>query len=316
MTAPDYPRSPDLPAHPVRVVAQRTGLSSHVLRAWERRYGVVTPVRSEGGQRLYSDADIERLGLLRALTESGYSIGQLAQLPVEELHRLDREKPAGPSEAATAAEGIRAAASRAIERFDGPGLRHALQSAAVGLGVPRFLDDVVAPLLTEIGEQWRGGRMTIAHEHLATAAVRQVLGWVRETAEGAGSAPMLIVATPPGQRHEGGAMLVAASAAAEGWRVTYLGADLPVREIADAVRRTRARAVALSLLHPSDDREMGGHLAALRDALPRDIPVLVGGSAAGAYAREVAAAGAEVVPDLPAFRRVLHSLAPSADAGL
>jgi DNA-binding transcriptional MerR regulator/methylmalonyl-CoA mutase cobalamin-binding subunit len=314
MRKPESNHPPDLPRHPVRVVAQRTGLSSHVLRAWERRYRVVTPIRSDGGQRLYSDADIERLAFLKELTGSGYSIGQLAQLPNDELRRLHREEPplsAVPALRAPdgiAAETVRSAAIRAIEAFDAGALRQAFESGAVGLGVSRFLDEALAPVLTEIGLRWRDGRMSIAHEHLATAVVRQVLGWIRETAETRGAGPTLVVATPPRQMHEGGALLVAAAAAAEGWRVTYLGADLPAPEIADAVRRTGARVVALSLLHPSDDPALAGHLRVLREGLPPGVALLAGGSAAPAYAAGITAAGGEVVPDLAAVRQALRSL--------
>src|SRR5512143_2420604 len=94
MTAPMHPAPSNLPRHPIRVVAQRTGLSGHVLRAWERRYHVVEPTRSEGGQRLYSEADIERLLLLRRLTEAGGAISQLAHLPSSELRRLAEAVPA------------------------------------------------------------------------------------------------------------------------------------------------------------------------------------------------------------------------------
>lgn len=278
---------------------------------------MVTPVRSEGGQRLYSDADIERLALLRVLTESGYSIGQLAQLSGDELRRLRLEQPAPPAAAvpalsapeSLAADAVRGAALRAIEGFDAAALQQGLESGAVALGVPRFLDEVLAPVLTDIGLRWRDGGMSIAHEHLATAVVRQVLGWVRETAEPRGAAPTLVVATPPKQLHEGGALLVAAAAAAEGWRVAYLGPDLPALEIAEAVRRTGARAVALSLLHPSDDAALASHLRALREALPPGVALLAGGSAAPAYAAAIAAAGGQIVPDLSEVRQALRSLA-------
>ncbi|MBA2458540.1 MAG: MerR family transcriptional regulator, partial [Gemmatimonadales bacterium] len=90
----DAPTDTQIPRYPVRLVAVRTGLSQHVLRAWERRYGVVTPSRSEGGQRLYSQLDIERLSRLRRLTERGHGIGRLASLGLDELTRLDEESAA------------------------------------------------------------------------------------------------------------------------------------------------------------------------------------------------------------------------------
>lgn len=310
MPAAREPASPELPRHPVRVVASRTGLSTHVLRAWERRYGAVTPTRTEGGQRLYSDADLERLTLLQALTAGGDPISQLARLPIPELRRLAE---AGHAAAVTStdrrsAEESRASALRAIEALDAAGLRRGLECGAVSLGVPRLLDEVVSPMLVEIGERWRGGRMTIAQEHLATAVVHQVLGWVREMAEAGAAAPVLVAATPPGQIHEGGALLAAATAAAEGWRVTYLGADLPVDEIAEAARRTAARAVALSIVHPTDDPAVGDHIRALRQALPTGVALLVGGTAATAYAHETAAAEAQLLTDLASLRAALRGL--------
>jgi len=307
----DSSLSSEQPRHPVRVVAQRTGLSSHVLRAWERRYGVVAPSRTEGGQRLYSDADIERLTLLRSLTAAGGSISQLAQLPVVELTRLSAAEVASAAEASSggAAAPWRAAALSAIEGLDGTTLRRDLARAVMALGVPRFLEQVAAPVLHEVGERWHSGRMGIAQEHLATAVVREVLGWVRESAETRGSAPALVVATPAGQMHEGGALLAAAAAAAEGWRVVYLGANLPGAEIGAAARRTGARAVALSVIHPEDDAALGGELEALGRQLPTGVALLVGGASAEAYQESVEAARGELVTDLSELREALHRLA-------
>ena len=310
------PTEPELPRHPVRVVAQRTGLSSHVLRAWERRYGVVTPTRTEGGQRLYSDADIERLILLRTLTSHGGSISQLAQLPQSDLaRRVEEDRAArngsasGGGEVDGAVARWREAALHAIETLDGAVLRRQLERAVVGLGTTHFLDGVVGPVLTEIGQRWRAGEMGVAHEHLATAVFRQVLGWVRETAEAGSRAPALVVATLPNQLHEGGAMLVAAAAATEGWRVIYLGVDLPPGEIAAAALRTGARAVALSLIHPADDVAIGPHIAALRRVLPADLPLLFGGAAAESYRDDIEAVDGEIVTELAELRRALGALA-------
>ncbi len=298
------------PRHPVRVVAQKTGLSSHVLRAWERRYGVVSPTRTDGGQRLYSDADIERLSLLGTLTSRGGAISQLAALPLAELSRMSQAALAAPARAdGRGADRWREAAHQAIETLDGTRLRRELSRAAMDLGVPRFLDEVASPVLREVGDRWQAGRLGIGHEHLATAVVREVLGWVRESAETSGSGPVLVVATPVNQMHEGGALLAAATAAAEGWRVTYLGANLPSPEIASAALRSGARAVAISLLHPDDDPDIPGHLEALRKALPADVTLLVGGAAAEAYADAIEAAEGEVVNSLPELRGALRELA-------
>jgi methanogenic corrinoid protein MtbC1 len=305
MTTPD-----PIPRHPVRLVAARTGLSPHVLRAWERRHRVVAPARTEGGQRLYSDLDVLRLGLLHRLTEQGHGIGQLAPLPLAELERLARDaSPAEPPPDArrgTAAD-FREEVLRAVRRLDAGDLHSVLERAVVTIGVPAFLDTVAGPSLQAIGHAWREGSLSVAHEHLATAVFRRVLGWIMATYEVHAAAPRAVVATPARQLHELGAMLVAAAAAAEGWGVTYLGADLPAADILAAARQVGARVVALSLVYPADDPELPGELARLRSDLPAGVALLVGG--AGVSRAAVEAAGARVVDSLGDLRRLLRTLA-------
>lgn len=299
------------PRHPVRVVAARTGLSPHVLRAWERRYAVIAPDRSGTGRRLYSDADIERLILLKLLTAAGESISQLAQLSDRELARMARVHGPMPSVSLAEAEPWRARALSAIHSIDAPMLRSELSRATLALGVPRFLAEVAAPVLVEVGERWHAGKLGIAEEHLATAVTREVLGWIRDSSEAAPGSPVLVIATPAGQVHEGGALLAAASAAAAGWRVTYLGANLPGREIALAAERTGARGVALSLIHPARDPAMGAELRAIRRGLPAGVQLLAGGSAAAGYRKEVEGAGGRVIEGLAGFEEQLRLLVGS-----
>jgi methanogenic corrinoid protein MtbC1 len=200
----------------------------------------------------------------------------------------------------------------ATSTLDAPRLQAALERAAIGLGVPAFLDQIAGPLLREIGRGWRDGRLGIAHEHFASAAVRRVLGWILRTYEVSGTAPRVVVATPAGQRHELGAMLAAAAAASEGWGVTYLGADLPAEDVLAAARQSHARAVALSALHPTDDPALIGYVGDLRRALPADVRLLIGGPAATAHRKALAARGTDVMEDLGEFRLVLRSIGVTA----
>ncbi|HEX6106563.1 MAG TPA: cobalamin-dependent protein [Gemmatimonadales bacterium] len=303
-----------IPRYPVRLVASRTGLSPHVLRAWERRHGVVEPGRSEGGQRLYSDLDIARLRVLHQLTGRGHAIGRLARLSLQELEQLAREdlapEPASALDAGAAAD-FRETALRAVHRLDAPALHSALERAAVTLGVPAFLDLVAAPSLHAIGQGWHEGSLGIAHEHLATPVFRRVLGWIMGMYEVSAAAPQVVVATPAGQVHELGAMLAAATAAAEGWGVTYLGADLPAREIVGAARQVDARAVALSLVYLGSETAVLSDLAALRRALPADVTVLVGGAAVEAVREPLEGAGVRVADSLADLRLLLRELGES-----
>ena len=303
------------PRHPVRLVAARTGLTPHVLRAWERRHHVVAPARSEGGQRLYSDLDITRLRLLHQLTESGHGIARVARLPLGELERMAREEAAartpGDRGDGSASE-FREAILRAVRRLDAADLHSVLQRAVVTIGVPGFLETVAAPCLHAIGQGWREGTLSVAHEHLASAVFRRVLGWIMATYEVGTTAPRLVVATPPRQLHELGAMLVAAAAAAEGWGVTYLGPDLPGADVLGAARQVGARAVALSVVYPADDPELPAELERISRELPPGVALLVGGGAAQPARDRLEAAGARVVDSLGDLRLVLRGLAPAA----
>ncbi len=288
---------------------------------------MVAPVRTDGGQRLYSDADIRRLELLHRLTRAGHSIARVARLSSEELTLLAGPAPAPASALSGQSDGAREPeppkpgdepggdhslypqALAAVDGFDAERLGDVLERAIVSFGVPQALDRVVAPLLTEIGIRWRDGGLSVAHEHLATAVVRRVLGWVMASATVDAAAPGVVVATPSGQVHELGAMMAAAAAAAEGWRVAYLGADLPVRDLALAAERIRADAVALSVVEPVDVTVVGRNLAELRTLLTRGMPLIVGGGGAPALAAAAPAAGARVITDLAGFRAELRAIA-------
>jgi DNA-binding transcriptional MerR regulator/methylmalonyl-CoA mutase cobalamin-binding subunit len=305
----DTPPSTD-PRYPVRLVALRTGLTPHVLRAWERRYHVVSPLRSEGGQRLYSDLDVERLLRLRRLTDRGHAIGRIAALPLAELVRLEEETPKG--ESGTPSESAADAAATALEatrRLDPTELQAVLERAAVTLGTSVFLDQVIGPLLERIGHGWSERSVSVAQEHMASAVIRRVLGWLLRLYEARNGAPRLVVATPPHQAHELGALMAAASAAAEGWNVTYLGPDLPVADLISAAGLSGARAVAISAVHQPESGDLLGAVRDTRSRLPTDVALLVGGAGALQRRAEVEAAGARVIDSLAEFRALLPRLA-------
>jgi methanogenic corrinoid protein MtbC1 len=287
---------------------------------------VVSPPRTDGGQRLYSDLDIERLRLLRRLTDRGHAIGRIASLPIAELARLDEEigaaeegaaSPGGEGSRADEGEQTRAqsvgesiaAALRATRRLDAVELQAVLEQAALTLGVPVFLEEVVAPALVRVGHGWAEGSVSVAQEHLATAVFRRVLGWLFRVYEVRDTAPRLVVATPPSQAHEFGALMVATSAAAEGWAVTYLGPDLPVADLVSVAGQTGARAVAVSAVYVPEGVDLLAALREMRAGLPERVPLLVGGAATSEIAAEAEAAGARVIASLPELRAMLRRLA-------
>jgi DNA-binding transcriptional MerR regulator/methylmalonyl-CoA mutase cobalamin-binding subunit len=292
--------------YPLRAVIRRTGLSADVIRAWERRYSAVAPERSAGGQRLYSERDLVRLSLLGRATSEGHSIGEIARLDVPALEALLH--PAATRDVAQQEDEVAqvvASASAAAERLDAGALEMILKRSVFTLGVDRFVDDVVGRFLTDVGDRWHGGAISPAHEHLASETVRRVLAWVGEVYELAPDAPSMVVATPSGEMHELGAMTVAAAALGEGWRVIYLGANLPARDIASAAQQVGARIVALSVVYANGD-EIGREVLETARAVPEGVDVVIGGAAAQRLA--VGANGAvRVLSDIDSLRRKLRA---------
>ncbi len=293
---------PDEPLHPIQIAIARTGLSQHVIRVWERRYGAVKPKRDDSARRLYSDKEIERLALLRDATQAGHAISTIAQLSAKQLESLIAKsrvaKSAETSRAMDAGAAFRTECLDAVKRLDGSALEQALQRGLVALGHQGFLQVVVAPLAEEVGAHWRDGTITAAHEHFFTASAKVFLGHLsKQFASGSGM-PNLIACTPAGQLHELGAFMVGVAATHLGWRVAYLGAGLPAAEIAGAALQNHAAAVALSIIYPEDDPNLSDELLSLRRYLPSDTRIIAGGRAAPGYRETLERIGAVVVSSL------------------
>lgn len=304
------------PRHPMGVVTQRTGLSSDVIRAWERRYGVVSPRRSSGGHRLYSDDDVEKLRLLHRLTLGGRQIGRIAGLSEEQLAELLREDEAAEATAPgtrtappDAAAELLEEAMAYVERLDADALTRTLRRATLALGASAFLSHLLAPLMERIGSSWKEGHLTPAHEHLASAVSARVGGWLLDNYRAPEDAPLIATSTPSGQRHALGALAAAVIAAAEGWRVRELGPDLPWESLDRTVRDTGAAVLALSLIYPEDDPEVRRELAELGRALPSTVSWVVGGSAVASYEEVLEEAGAIRLGSFDELRAYLRRLA-------
>ncbi len=337
--------------HSIKTVARQTGLSPHVIRAWEKRYQTVQPTRSEGKQRLYSAADIGRLTLLRQATEAGFSIGTIASISLESLRSLLSNSERGSSSvgrsremASEASEGeprdtgegeeggspkgsdtarfpfagadlsiegtlnFLEEAFEAVMRMDALALEGLLERASVAMGQMRLLRELIVPLVERIGDGWLKGRVKVAHEHVATAVLRTFLGNIARPIALHPRAPVLVVATPSGQLHELGAIIVAAAATSLGWRVVYGGACLPAEEIVSMAIQQGAKAVGLSIVHPTDDPILPQELKLLRRLLPGSTSILVGGRASCAYRSDIEAIGAIQVGNLDDLKFHLNGL--------
>ncbi len=306
--------------HPIGVVARRTGLKQDLIRAWERRYGAVAPGRTDTRRRFYSDADVARLQLLKRVVDTGRAIGQVANLSSEELESLLAAEPgpaithpsvperSGASGNGDVADVYLDLCLAAARRLDVAELELHLHRASVDLSRTGLLERLLVPLLHRIGDLWHQGELRPTHEHLASAVVRSFLGGMYHAYDTPATAPQLLATTPPRQRHELGALMVAAVATGEGWRATYLGPDLPPEEIAAAAREKGVKVVALSLVYPPDDPRLGDDLRRLRRLLPASTSLVVGGRASQAYAGILDEIGAVRVHDLPSLRYELERL--------
>jgi methanogenic corrinoid protein MtbC1 len=271
----------------------------------------VEPSRSEGGQRIYSDSDVQRLITLRELTKGGRSISIVANLSGEAAEALLAEDQAmavttnGSSESREP-DGWVDRAYTQVRALDAEGLEHTLWQAAMILGAQPFLDDVVAALLTQIGEGWVADEITPAQEHLSTGIIVRVLQRLTDQARSK-DGPTLVVATLQGELHGLGARLTSAVAIFEGWRVVYLGTDLPVTDIVTTAESVNASAVAISIVKLDNLSDTVSLVRTLRENLDPKISLLLGGGAAGVLEADRLPLGVSLLSGLEGLRDALRS---------
>jgi len=305
----------ELYKYPIKVVSQMTGLSVFVIRAWEKRYNVVTPTRTETNRRLYSEDDIEKLRLLNDAVQKGHNIGGIAKLSIDELRSvLERKRDSstiinGPSvEMYSDVNSIISNCIEAIKAYDAKTLETILLKASSKMSQPHLIENLIIPLVYKVGDMWHDGTIRVANEHLASAVIRSFLTNLIEQHILAENAPIIISATPRGQDHELGALIAAVTAAAVGWKVIYLGPNLPVEEIAAVSENLEAKVVALSIVYPNDDPQLKKDLINLNKMLPSNVSLIVGGRAAKGYLDVLDEIEAVVVKNTKQLRVELESI--------
>jgi DNA-binding transcriptional MerR regulator len=265
------------PKYLIGAVTKLTGLSIDVVRVWERRYGAVRPARSDGGTRLYSDADVLRLKRLRQAVDKGFGIGQAARFSETELDEVIGETRRSP-EVTDPFGALRRRFIDAIQIMDVVAAEQELARAATLFSTRELVSNIVAPTLKEVGERCVRGEFGAGHEHLASGLLRNLLSSLLRLYPASSNGDAIVLATPAQERHEFGLLLAALLAAMHGWRVVYLGVDLPALEIAHAVRLTNSRVLVLSVsvAHSIVDDE----LRAISNVLPISTRVWIGGEEA------------------------------------
>jgi methanogenic corrinoid protein MtbC1 len=299
-------------AFPLRTVAMMTGLTPDLIRAWEKRYAVVAPIRGARGARLYSSADITHLRLLARVVGAGRAIGDVARLSLAELETLALQ--AGPDGQGVERYGAQVPEEELVnrmldglERFDHAAVTRLLGDAVVGLGVHRFVYQVVLPLVQHVGSRWADGKLSIAAEHLLTGMLHTLLTSLAQGRAGRGRP--LVLATLAGERHEIGLLLVALLAREAGISVVYLGVDLPAADIVTAATSARARVVGLSVVAAKNRARASIEASAIQTALPTGVELWLGGADAAHVAAGLKGFRGLVFDDLEATEAELARIA-------
>ena len=300
---------------PIRAVVQLTGLSAFTIRAWERRYRAVEPLRTESNRRLYTEEDVEKLKLLNSATSNGHNIGSIAALSIDDLRELmtvsnflpAKSSDIGRMELPDSVDGYIELCMDAIGKLDQRGLENILSKASINLSQPQLLENLLLPLLNKIGSCWQDGSIRVVNEHLASSVIRTFLANLKDSFRAEENAPKLILATPSGQLHEFGALIAAAIAAFEGWNAVYLGPNLPSVDIISAAEQLNARGVVLSIVYEIDDQYLRRDLENFK-MISGNIPIIAGGRGVRLYAKSLEKAGASFIDDWKVFRSSLSEI--------
>jgi DNA-binding transcriptional MerR regulator len=236
---------------PLRIgeFARRVGVSPELLRAWERRYELLRPIRSAGGFRLYTADDAERVARMRQGLDQGLSAAEAARAALQE---------ARPSERL-----LEDAASRllaAVRSYDEAGAHAVLDESLAAFGLELVLRDLVLPVLAQIGIEWEAGTLAVNQEHFASNLIRgRLIALARLWGRGGG--PLALLACAPGERHDISLLAFGLVLRSHGWRILFLGADTPLSTLAEAVETTRP---ALTVVTSFDAALLEAEAAALR----------------------------------------------------
>lgn len=220
-------------------LAARTGVSTHVLRAWENRYRLLRPTRTYGGYRLYGPDDERRVREVLDLRAQGVSAGEAAARVLAREHTRPGVSGAPGSPADMVARLIAATLD-----LDDLAAEAALDDAFGSLSLPCAIRDVVMRFLDELGVRWATGEISVAHEHFASGIVRRRLMTLAPLSTGSG--PVAVLACPAGERHDIALLALALLLGRAGWRVKWLGADTPLADVARACQQVQPALVLLS----------------------------------------------------------------------
>jgi DNA-binding transcriptional MerR regulator len=221
--------------------ARRVGVSPELLRAWEARYGLLQPIRSDGGFRLYTTQDAERVARMKRGLDEGLSAAEAARRALAQ---------ARPEEGLGLLDDARRRLLSAVRGYDEAALHAVLDEAVAGFALEIVLRELILPALRDVGDEWERGELEVGQEHFASNVVRErLLGLARFWGRGGG--PRAILACAPGERHDIGLIAFGLVLRSHGWRIVFLGADTPLATLDRAIAATDPRLVVVASVDPS-----------------------------------------------------------------
>lgn len=264
----------------IKTVSELTGIPKNTLIAWERRYQLIEPKRADGsGYRIYTDEDIATLQRVQELLAAGYRISEAAAIvrnePTQTQVQGNQVEPAGDG-----IEGLREVLLGSLLNYDRRGAER-VAKRLVTLPYETLLDELYLPILQEVGHRWEEGLVSTVQEHFVSAWCReQILAMARSLEPGSPAAPEAICATPAGERHEFGLLGVAFRLANRGFRLLYLGADVPTDQLLALVEDRKPALVAISVVLERSDFDLVSYAQSVALAAGPSGRVLFGGRVA------------------------------------
>lgn len=308
----------------IRVVSHRTGLTPETLRVWERRYGFPRPERTPTGRRVYREEDVAKLQLITQALAAGYRPHEVVASDMAALKQLLGEQTAAPTGQAPGVRRRGRQAGRsavtvaevltALRQDDAPGVTDRLRQAVAALGPKRFLTDLAAPLLEQVGDEWAAGTLDVRHEHLLSEALSTQIHLLIGQYEPADRHPRVLLATLPDELHGLGLEMVALYLVLLGGEPRVLGPNLPPAQIVQAALALDVDVVGLSVSAAASPQAVGASLQAILPELPRRMAIWLGG--AGAKKIALPEDGVQVVDDWQTLEQAFDRAAQRQTPGL
>jgi methylmalonyl-CoA mutase cobalamin-binding subunit/DNA-binding transcriptional MerR regulator len=254
-------------------VEQMTGLSREVLRKWEVRYQFPLPLRGERGQRLYAQADVQRLQLIARLVQCGMRPGKVVYLTLEDLQALLVSQARNNISPEPVTQLLSTLEPGSDPRAVGDYLERLVNLS----GLASFVQTLLPAFNQAVGEEWVSGRLGVHMEHHYTEAMRQTLYAGLAKLRASNAKPRVLITTLPGELHALGAMGLQVALAVHGAHCVSLGTQTPVEELVSAAVEMDIGVVAISASVNQPPQDLLAYLVALRQSLPQQCRLWAGG---------------------------------------